>query len=71
MFWLNIDEFKNVPINLKHLKSKVDKLDVDELVSVPVDLSNLYDVLKLMLLKKVYIMLRSKILKMKYLALLN
>ena len=71
MFWLNIDEFKNVPINLKHLKSKVDKLDVDELVSVPVDLSNLYDVLKLKLLKKVYIMLRSKILKMKYLALLN
>ena len=71
MFWLNIDEFKNVPINLKHLKSKVDKLDVDELVPVPVDLSNLYDVLKLMLLKKVYIMLRSKILKMKYLALLN
>ena len=71
MFWLNIDEFKNVPINLKHLKSKVDKLDVDELVPVPVDLSNLYDVLKLMLLKKVYIMLRSKILKMKYLTLLN
>ena len=71
MFWLIIDEFKNVPINLKHLKSKVDKLDVDELVPVPVDLSNLYDVLKLMLLKKVYIMLRSKILKMKYLTLLN
>ena len=71
MFWLNIDEFENVPINLKHLKSKVDKLDVDELVPVPVDLSNLYDVLKLMLLKKVYIMLRSKILKMKYLTLLN
>ena len=60
-----------MPINLKHLKSKVDKLDVDELVPVPVDLSNLYDVLKLMLLKKVYIMLKSKILKMKYLTLLN
>ena len=52
---LNIDKFKNVPTNLSNLKSKVDKLDVD----------------KVMLLKKMYIMLRSKLLKIKYLTLLT
>ena len=45
---------KNVPTNLSNLKSKVDKLDVDKLVSVPVDLSKLSNVVKMMLLKKVY-----------------
>ena len=43
------------------MKSKVDKLDVDKLVCVPVDLSKLSDVVK-----KIYIILRSKILKIKY-----
>ena len=52
------------------MKSKVDKLDVDKLVPIPVDLSELSDVVKMMLLKKIYIMLRSKILKIKYLILL-
>ena len=52
------------------MKSKVDKLDVDKLVPIPVDLSKLSDVVKMMLLKKMYIMLRSKILKIKYLILL-
>ena len=52
------------------MKSKVDKLDVDKLVPIPVDLSKLSDVVKMMLLKKMYIMLISKILKIKYLILL-
>ena len=43
------------------MKSKVDKLYVDKLVCVPVDLSKLSDVVK-----KIYIILRSKILKIKY-----
>ena len=43
---LDIEKFKNVPINLSNLKNKVDKLDVDKLVSVPVDLSRLSDVVK-------------------------
>ena len=64
---LDIDKLKNVPINLSNLKSKVDKLDVDKLVPVPFDLSKLSDAVKTMLLKKIYIMLRSEILKIKYL----
>ena len=32
--------------NLRYLKSKVDKLDVDKLVPVPVDLSKLSDAVK-------------------------
>ena len=62
---------KNVPSNLSNLKIKVDKLDVDKLVPAPIDLSKLSDVVKMMLLKKMYIMLRSKILKIKYLILLT
>ena len=61
---------KNLPTNLKNLKSKVDELDADKLVPVPVDLSKRSDVAK-MLLKKMYIMLRLKILKIKYLTLLT
>ena len=37
---------KNVPTNLKNMKSKVDKLHVDKLVAVPVDLSKLSDAVK-------------------------
>ena len=62
---LDIDKLKNVPSNSNNLKSKVAKLDVDKLVSdfdksvvVPVDLSKLNDVVKKMLLQKMYIMLR-------------
>ena len=55
----DIDKLKNVPTNLSSLKSKGDKLDVDKLVPVPADA-----------LKVMYIMLRSKILKIKYLILL-
>ena len=68
---LDIDKLKNVPTNLSNLKSKVDKLDVGKLVPVPVDLSKLSDVVKMMLLKKMYIMQRQKILKIKYLILLT
>ena len=64
-------DWLNIPSNLSNLKSKVDKFDVDKLVAVPVDLSKLSDKVKIMLLKKMYIMLRSKILKIKYLILLT
>ena len=43
---------KNVPTNLRNLKGKEDKLDVDELVHVPVDLSNLNGVVKYHVVKK-------------------
>ena len=68
---LDIDKLKNVATNLSNLKSKVDKLDVDKLVPVPVDLSKLSDVVKKMPLKKMYIVLRSKLLKIKYQKLLT
>ena len=68
---LDIDKLKNVPRNLSNLKSKVDKLDVDKLVTVPVDLSKPRGVVKIILLRKMHIMLRSKILKIKYLILLT
>ena len=60
-----------MPRNLSNLKSKVDIFDVDNLVPVPVDLSKLSDVVKIILLKMMCIMLRSTILKIKYLILLT
>ena len=51
---LDIDKLKNVPINLSNLKSNADKVDVYELLLVPVDLSKLSDVVKMMLLRKIY-----------------
>ena len=44
---------KNVPTNLSNLKSKVDELDVDKLVLASVDLSELSNVLKYDVAKKV------------------
>ena len=41
--------------NLASLKTEVDKLDINKLVPIPVDLSELSDVVKMMLLKKLYI----------------
>ena len=61
---LDIDELKNVPSNLNNLKMKVGKLDIGKLETTPVDLSKLSNVVKKML-----IMLRSKMLKIKYLIL--
>ena len=55
---LDVDKLINVPTNLSIMKSKVDKLDVDIFVPVPVDLGKLSNVVKMMLLKKMYIMLR-------------
>ena len=40
------------------MKSKVDELGIDNLVPVPVNLSKINDVVKIMLLKKMFIMLR-------------
>ena len=54
----HIDKLKNLPTNLHNLKSKVDKLDIDKLVPAPVDLSKLSHAVKMMLLNKIYIMLR-------------
>ena len=40
--------------NLASLKTEVDKLDIDKLVPIPADLSKLSNVVKMMLLKKLY-----------------
>ena len=45
-------------VDITNLKFDVDKLDTDKLLPVPVDLSKLNDVVRMMLLKKIYIMLR-------------
>ena len=55
----------NLPTILINLKTKIDRLNVDILVPVPVDLSKLSDVVQNDVVKKMYIMLRSKILKIK------
>ena len=68
--FLDIDKLKYVPNNLINLKSKVDKLDNHKLVNVLIGLSKLSDLVKMMLLKRVYILLRSKILNLIYLILL-
>ena len=39
--------WKNVPTNSSHLKSKVDKLDNNKLVLAPIDLSKLIDIFKI------------------------
>ena len=41
--------------NLVSLKTEVDKLDIEKLAPVPVDLSKLSDVVKMMLLKRLFI----------------
>ena len=41
-----IDNLKSLPNNLSNLKTKVDKLDIDNLVPIPVDLSKLSNVVK-------------------------
>ena len=68
---LDIDKLKNVPNGLSSLKSIVDKLDFDKLLPVPVDLSKLSNGVKTMLLRKIYIMVRLKILKITCLILLT
>ena len=48
-------------VDLANLKYDVDKLDDNKLVPVPTDLSKLSDLVKMMLLRKIYIMLLPKI----------
>ena len=68
---LGIDKLKNVISGSSRLKNKVDKSDIDKFIPIPVDLSKLSDVVKNDVVKKMYIMLRLKILKIKYLILLT
>ena len=68
---LYIDKLEKVPTDLSSLKSEAYKLDFDKLVPVPVDLSKLTDVVKNDVVKKTYMMVRSTILKIKYLILLT
>ena len=68
---LDIDKLEKVATGLNSLKNKIDKLDVDKLLHVPVDLSKLSNAVKKKVLKKMFIMLRSKILKIKFLILLT
>ena len=67
---LDFDKLKNVSSSLSNLESQVDKLDVNKFAPVPVDLSKLSDAVK-NVVKKVHIMLRKKILKIKYLIVLK
>ena len=62
---------KKEPTNLSNLKSRVDKLDIGKLETAPIDLSKLSNVVKDDVVKKMYIMLKSNILKIKYLTLLT
>ena len=71
MYKLDIDKLKNLSSSLNSLNSKVDKLGIDKLVTVLVKLSKLSDIVKNDAVKKMYIMLRLKILKTKYLILLT
>ena len=51
------------------MKSKVDKSDVDKLLHVPANLSKLSDAVQKDVVKKMDIMLRSKMWKKKYMIL--
>ena len=62
----DIDNLENIPSNKSNLKSKVDKSDVDKLLPASIDLIKLSYVVK-----RIYIALKSKMLKMKYLILLT
>ena len=66
---LDIDKLKNVPSCLSSLKGKVHKLDFGKLETTPVDLRKLSNVVKNDVLKRLTIILISKILKIKYLIL--
>ena len=69
-----IDKLEKVPSALKKLNSKVGKLNIDKLAPVPNGLSKLIDVVKNDAFKKdikIYMMLKSTILKIKYLVLLT
>ena len=52
---INIDKLKNIPYSARNLKRKVEKIDVYKLVPVPVDFNKLSNVVKMILLKNMYI----------------
>ena len=52
---IDIDKLKNIPYNARNLKRKVEKIDVYKLVPVPVDFNKLSNVVKMILLKNMYI----------------
>ena len=59
---IDIDKLiQNVPSGLSSLKGKVDRLNIGKLKTTLVDLIKLIDVVKIKLLKRLNIMLRSKI----------
>ena len=62
---------KNAPTIWSKLNCKVEKINVDKLLPVPLDLSKLSDAVKNYIVKEMFIMIRSKILKIKYLTLLT
>ena len=68
---LDIHNSNNIPNKLRNLKIQVYELDIDKIVPVPVGLSKLSDVVKNFVFKKMYVMLRSKILKTQYVTLLT
>ena len=49
---VDIDKLKTLQNNLRNLKTKIDKLDIDKLVPVPVDLSKLSNVINNDVVKK-------------------
>ena len=63
--------WKNVPINLYHLKSKADRIDVNKLVPAPIDLNKLIDVVKNDIVKIDVYIATSKILQIIYLPILT
>ena len=67
---MSLKKVKNtVPLKYVYNVYKADKLDVDKLV--PIDLCKLIDVVKNDIVKKMYILLISKILQTIYLPLLT
>ena len=51
---LDIDKLQNLASGLSSLKYQIDKLDIGKLKITPIDLTKLSDVVKLMLLKRLY-----------------
>ena len=49
---IDVDKLQNVPEDLRNLKSKVDKWNIDKVAPVHVDLSKLTSVVKIYVVKK-------------------
>ena len=68
---LDTDKVRNVSSRLSRLKPRVDNINIGKLETTLVDLSKLSHLIKMMLLKRINIMLRSRTLKINYLILLT